>query len=516
MTPRRAPVFVIIVVVLAALVFADHNRAQPSTVDTVAAQGLMPVASHPGAVSSSFYCAGGTASGESAFDATVVVANPNAAAVTVTMTTYPAALPTDQKGTAAVAALQPQVRQVPVGARARVEVHLADIQPSPFVAALVETSDPDIAVEERVTSPLGSASSPCASSPSRTWVLPTGTTTKDARELLAVFNPFPADAVVDVTFQTNDGFRAPGDLQALPVPGGHVRIVDVSGAVPRLQQLTAFVVARAGEVVAGRLQAFDGSDPNHPAGAAVTAGAPGAAPVWFFPDGGVNDGLGETVTVVNPFDEVAQVQVEVTLDDPAKNGVVEPIPVTVQPRAYTQISMADETRVPKGVAHTIVVRSRRGPPVVAERVLSAAAPAARRGYGPMLGSPLVATRWLFADGRAVAGETAEFLVASNPSTATSVRLSVSALAQGQSLAVDGLQNVEIPPGGRIALELGLHVNRPDLPLLVDATGAAVVERGIFAAKGPGLSVALGMPLAESTSTPPRPPASTTTSISLPG
>ena len=153
-------------------------------------------------------------------------------------------------------------------------MHLADLQSSPFAAALVDTNDPNVAVEHRITGKNGFSSSPCASSPSPRWFVPTGSTTKDARELLAIFNPFAADAVVDVTFQTSDGFRSPDSLQGLPVPGGHLRVVDVSAEVPRVEQLAAFVSARSGQVVVDRLQGFDGTDPNHPAGVAATLGAP--------------------------------------------------------------------------------------------------------------------------------------------------------------------------------------------------------------------------------------------------
>ena len=211
---------------------------------------------------------------------------------------------------------------------------------------MVETNDPDIAVERRVTSASGAAtsSSPCASAPSDTWYLPTGTTTRDARELLAVFNPFPVDAVVDVTFQTSDGFRTPGELQSLPVPGGQLRVLDISALVPRIEQLAATVFSRSGRVIVDRLQSFDGTDPNHPAGLAATLGAPGPAKVWTFAEGQVGDGLNEVFTVMNPSGETATAQLEVTLDDPATNGAVDPIPVSIPARGFAQVVMRDQTR----------------------------------------------------------------------------------------------------------------------------------------------------------------------------
>lgn len=517
MTSRRFPVLIVIVVVIGALILADRSSSNSVGRDVVAGGALMPMASPADAVSSAFFCAGGAATAGAVFDSTIVVANPGATPASVLVTSYPAALAGDVDGTAAVAKLAPVTKQVSVGARARAEVSLASLQTSPFAAAVVETNDADIAVERRVTSPSGSASSsPCASAPSDTWYFPTGTTTRDARELLAVFNPFPVDAVVDVTFQTSDGFRNPGELQSLPVPGGQVRVLDISALAPRIEQLAATVSAPSGRVIVDRLQAFDGSDANHPAGVAASLGAPAPAGVWTFGEGEVGDGLNEVFTVMNPSGAAVQSQLEVKLDAPDTNGAVDPIPLTVPARGYAQVVMRDQTRIPKNVAHSVIVRSADGAGLIAERVIGAAAPAPRHGYAPALGAPLVATRWLFADGRAVAAETAEFLVVVNPSADSIAHLRFTALAGGQLLAIDGLQDVEVAPGGRLTVELGQHVNRPDLPVMVEADFPVVVERGIYAANGNGISLACGMPLSETVSIPSaRTPSATTTTQGLP-
>ncbi|MEY2449442.1 MAG: hypothetical protein QOH79_2918, partial [Acidimicrobiaceae bacterium] len=501
MNARRLPTLAMIVLAIAALVLADRAATVPVSSDTVAGDALMPVASPPGAVSSAFFCAGGAATTGALFDTTVLVANPGASAANVLLTTFPAALAGDVDGMAAVAPLKPITKEVVVPPRSRVELHLADLQASPFAAAVVETNDPDIAVERRVATAsdaprVETSSSPCASSPSDTWYFPTGTTTRDAHELLAVFNPFPVDAVIDVTFQTSDGFRNPGELQSLPVPGGQLRVLDLSALVPRIEQLAATVISRSGRVIVDRLQSFDGSDPNHPAGLAATLGAPAPAKVWTFAEGEVGEGINEVFTLMNPSEAVANVQLEIGLDNPGTNGAVDPIPVSIPARGFAQVVMRDQTRVPPNVAHSVTVRSSNDVSVVAERYIGATAPAPRHGYAPALGAPLVATRWLFVDGRAVAGQTAEFLIVVNASTDSIAHVRVSALAQGQLLEIDGLQDVEVAPGGRLTIELGQHVNRPDLPVIVEADSPVVVERGLYAAVGNGISLACGIPLEE--------------------
>jgi hypothetical protein len=513
MKPHRWPVFLVIVAALSGLVYAEQSATATSQADTVAAQGLMPVASTPHAVSSSFFCAGGTAAPNGAFDSTIVIANPNATQISTTITVYPAAAPGDAAGAAAVAALKPVSKQLVVTPRARLSMRLAALQVSPYAAALVETNDPDVAVERTIVTKQGVSASPCASAPSSNWYFPTGTTTRDAHELLAIFNPFSADAVVDVTFQTNDGFRAPDSDQGLPITAGHLRIVDVTTDVPRLDQLAAFVNARSGQVVVDRLQSFDGSDPNHPAGAAATLGAPQPAFVWTFPNGEVTDSVRESITLVNPGDEPAQTQLEVTLEDPATNGVVEPIPVDVAPRGYTQVAMRDQTRVPKGILHAVTVRSLSGPGVVAERVFSATLAAGQQGFAPAIGAPLVAKRWIFADGSVVPKKSDVSVAIFNPSPDQVARVSVNALANGQLVPIDGAQNVEVPPAGRVMLDLGQTVTSAELTVIAETTLPTAVERS-YVVNG-GISLAAGMPMSGTASVPSRVPPTTTSTTTAP-
>jgi hypothetical protein len=192
------------------------------------------------------------------------------------------------------------------------------------------------------------------------------------------------------------------------------------------------------------------------------------------------------------------------------NGTVDPISAKVPAHAYVQVVMQDQGRVPPGVGHSVTVRSRNGVPIVPERVITAADPSPRHGYAPALGSPLVGNRWLFADGRADA-TTQEWLILVNPSSDALVRFSVTALAKGTPIPIDGLQQVEIQPGGRLAVELSERIRRGDLPLVVDGEGPLVVERGIYGVGRAGMSLATGIPLSAGVSVPhPNPPTTTST------
>src|SRR4029450_11856571 len=105
-------------------------------------------------------------------------------------------------------------------------------------------------------------------------------------------------------------------------------------------------------------------------------------------------------------------------------------------------------------------------------------PAPRTGFASTLGSPVASTRWLTAVGGTGEGES-EFLVVLNPSLDSIARVSVATPAPSQVLAIDGLQDVEVQPGERLRVDLGEHVNRDLLPLIVTSTQPVVVERDIF-------------------------------------
>jgi hypothetical protein len=498
-------VLVLIAGVLVVLAVAQQDHRKDLAAPIAAGGGelraeLAPVSAPSDALMSTFYCAGASATNGDPFDGAVVIANPSGVELSAQVTIYPGALAGDQPGAQAVAALKPVTKTLVVGARARAELRLGDVRQSPFAAALVEVSGGDVVVERRTSGSRGLSVSPCASAPSSTWYLPTGVTSKDSRELLALFNPFVDIAVLDISFITNDGFRAPPDLQGFVVEGSRMAVIDVGASAGRHEQLGAIVRARSGRLVVDRLQSFDGSDPNHPAGAAATLAAPRAASVWAFAEGLVDVGIIEVYTVLNPGDQAAEVQLEVALDSPELNGVVDPIVIAVPPRAYAQVAMKDQTRVPAGVGHSVIVRSTNKVPVVAERVLSGGAPARRLGYGPALGSPVVASRWVFADGRTDPAF-AQWLVLNNPSADRRAHVKVTALAQGQALAVEGLQSIEVAPGSRLAVDLGQHIIRADLTLLVEGDIAVVAERALYAATGPGLSLSHGVPLVDGLSLP---------------
>ena len=67
---------------------------------------------------------------------------------------------------------------------------------------------------------------------------------------------------------------------------------------------------------------------------------------------------------------------------------------------------------------------------------------------------------------------------------------------GSASSSQGLQDLEIPAGGRRTIRLSEHVqDREVLPLVVEADAPVVVERGLYRVAGRGISLSMGIPLA---------------------
>lgn len=489
---RRLPAIAIVAALVAGVVVLGDRvdrraDAEPEAVAVDAAAALAPVAPGAGSLGSTWYCAGGTGLEGGSADHRVVVVNPGERPVDVVVTAFAGGI----VGHPAATDAEPVVQELEVAARGRTTLRLGDVLPAQFVAALVEVAEGEVAVEHVVRGEDDVDAAACATTPSAQWHLAAGATTVDARERLVLFNPFPDDAVVDITFTTPESYRAPPEYAGFVVPAQRVVAIDVGQIASRHAQVAMSVVARSGRLVVDRVQTFDGS--NGPEGLAVTTAAPSPAEVWYLPDGFRTEGLQETVTVYNPGDAQAEVDVELVVDpsdDPAIVTAVEPFQLSIPPRRYAQVALHAEDRVPPELGHSVVVRSQNGVPVVAERWIRSADPAPREGLAATMGSPIVSTRWLTAAGGTGEAES-EFLVVVNPSPDAIVRFSVATPTESQLLPVEGLQDVEVRPGQRRRIDLGEFVNRDFLPLVVTASRPLAVERGWYPAVG-GLSQSIAI------------------------
>lgn len=473
----RASVIVLILAIVATMIVLDRDVTGPSRPAFGQPEvAPMPTADPDDVLASTWYCAAGTAFEGGPANLTVVVANASEAELPGIVTWYPVDA-------------EPVEQPIDVPASGVVTLAATDAVEAEVVSAVVDVRGGSVGVEHVVSGERGASVAPCAADASPTWYFANGTTERDAQQVLALFNPFPDDAIVDISFDTDEGRDEPAALQGLPVRAGSTSLVSLHENVRRRAVTATAVVARSGRLVVDRIQSFDPQLAGGRRGLALTLGASRLAQSWTFPEGFWTDGLDERWHVFNPGDVDAHVSLELV---PTDGDPIEPVDVTVPAKGQVVLVASEIDRVPAGVGHTSSIRSLDGVPVVAERSLDAKAPAPRRGWTSSLGSPLAAARWLFPLGE-TSGNTDEYVVVHNPS-AEDVTVSITALAGGQVLAIDGLQDVELGPGGRIALRIGEHIERSPLPLLVEASADVVVERDLYRVDAPGVTAVIGIPL----------------------
>ena len=468
--PRRGPALVAIVALLAVAVVADL-AGRSSAAPHAAAHPVMPTAGPAGALSSSWYCPLATADAAGPASGTIVVANPTTRRLRGTVTLF-------------VVSGKPVSVPISVAARSRQTMREADHVQAPYVAAEVDLDGGRGVVEQVVSGSLGDSISACASMASTHWFFAEGNTSKDATYLLSLFNPFPEDAITDLSFTTDQGRAVPDAFQGLVVPARGLTVVNVGDHVRRRDEVSTTVSVRSGRVVAAKLQTYSGGGHK---GIALVPAAPQLGTTWYFPDCFFSEGMAERFHVYNPGAKEATVRIDVALEQ----GAAEPFDITIPPQGRYTLTASGETRIPKGDGHAVTVSSTNGVPVVVERTLDAASPANRLGYTDVLGAQATATNWVLAAG-GTTDTFDEWVVVFNTGRRPA-HASFTALAAGEPLAIDGLQDVAIPAGQRRAFRIADHIKRPDLPLLVGSDLPVVVERGMFRLGALGMASTIGIP-----------------------
>lgn len=493
----RAWRFPAVVVVPAALIaaFVVPGVEEPATevpvttgddgaaVARPAIEDLLPTAAAPGARGSTWYCAGGTATGDDdgAAEQTVVVTNAGAEAVRGTLTVVP------DEGEATV-------EEFSVEARSREPFVVSEVLEAEWASVLIEVEGGEVAVEHQLAGPTGRAVAPCAASASAAAWFPTGATAPGSREVLAVFNPFPDEAVIRVTFETESGARTPEDLEARVVPARSLLVLDLGERVAVRTEVATSLTATTGQVVVDRIQVFDGSD-DGPLGLAASLAAPFPASRWWFPGAEISEGRTAAVVIQNP-DASATARVDVAVLPEGVSGDDLPVPFAVDVPAgrYVVVPVEQDGRVPVDTPFAVEVSTREGAEVVAELTTEVRGTDGGRGVAYELGAPVAAGRWLFPQG-SIGGARDATIEVANPGD-RSVRVTVAAITDGERRVISPLTEVEVPPRGRRTLDVeggrGFHPTSFELT----ATGPVVAGHRFLLGEGGDVATALGIPLVD--------------------
>jgi hypothetical protein len=469
-TVRRLPVLIVVAVIAAGIVAA--SRAGHEFTPAVHAAPLPaagPTVPAADAITSTWFCAEGTASIGGRADETVIVANLTRRAVTATITVQPGAN------------LPAASRQVQVEALGQRRVDVSSVLATPEPGVVVEVIGGAAVVEHELRRSSQSTVGPCARQAAPDWYFAAADTGLGTEDWLALFNPFPDDAIVDLTFLTPQGIEAPGEAQAVVVPRHSRLSFSVSTIVRDQANLALHVHTRVGRVIAEQSLYFDGS--NGPAGFATALGATTPATGWRIPTGDAQSGATATLAIANFANAGARVQVRLTLDN---NTAVPPISVTVPSMGISELNLGQ--RVAAGTGYAINVRAAAGSPVVVELLQSWSPPASVTGRATIFGATTVAKRWAFALGRVDNTGDAQ-LVAVNVS-GKPISIELLAYTAGDPNSPRSAPAQAVSPGKRAVFPLAANGVTSDQVVVLQSDGAFVAGR---LALGVSPSMTLGLP-----------------------
>jgi hypothetical protein len=476
---RRWPIAIALVVLLVVAVVignGSHDSSNASARRSADDPAAMPA---PSARSAAWYCPGPPPSTTNAKAREhVYVSNLGDAPVDVAVTVL-----RDR---------QPELRRT-MRVAARTTAEAAPQDRADRNAFIVEPFGADVAVESTNLGPDALASTPCATQPSSVWHFANGTTVRGVQQWVVLFNPFGDDAVVDMSFYTEDGLEQPGDLQALTVPRRSRIAVAVDQYVRRQRAVATTIEARAGRIVAQQSLLFT-PDSNR-SGETRSLGAVAGADEWVFPSGRVASGATRTLAISNPGELDAEADVAVASSD---DVVIEPVTVRIPRRSVATVLLGACGRlqppaciqIPPNLTYYAVVRATLDEPIVAED-LSTYTAGRFTGATASVGSRAPAKEWVFVRSR-VSGELDAGL--DILTTANSVaHASVAFVLKGKELRPADLQDIELRPGARQSIPLA---SRPELhgvdaAVVVRADRPIVAERTIVRADD--LTRELGIP-----------------------
>lgn len=454
MSPRLPFLALIALLVSGALLLSQGDA--PSGDPAASAAPVRAVAEETGGTT--WFCAGGTAAPGGFADHTVVIANAGADEAEGRLSVVPGGFdgldadtgPRPRPGDEATVVSAPV--RLRVGERVR--VRLGDLVVAPLAGAVVEMDRGTVTVDHEVRGPLGEDSAACHRRGASTWHFAWGTTTRDARHVLLLFNPYANDVAVDAVFTTESGVREPVRWQGLSVPAHSVVGVDVGADVTRREQVSTTLHVRGGQLLVDRIQVFDGALGT--TGMSLAAGTTEPGPSWAFADGRVEPGGSEQVVLYNPGPLAAEV--DVTVHDESSPA---PFGVVVRPGRYEVLALEHQNRVARATPHAITVESRNGIPVVAERVAVANG---RIAAEP--GRPQPTHAWTFT------GRAGQRYAVFNPDGDRAARVTLGVREAGTG-SLARLRGVEVGPEGRV--ELTAPDDRP-VTVLVESDRPVVAEQ----------------------------------------
>jgi hypothetical protein len=467
----RGVLVVALIAVMVAALFFDSRSGRPEPAESL----VRPAGAAPASASSSaWYCPMTYAIGSDPTAGSVVVLNPTAVTMSGSMSVF-------VPGQAAV--------DVPlnVPARTRSVYYPGQVVDAALAGVVVRFDGGGASVEHSVRSSLGEAFAPCSSQASSRWFFADGSTQAGVSLSYGLMNPFLEDAIVDVSFVTNEGNVEPDEFQGVVIPARSVVTLDVGERVRRREWVAADINVRGGRIVASSLQIGTLAGIQ---GTGLTLGAPIDDDNWYFADGTAADGVTDQLVLFNPNQAESEVEVRPLTDQ----GQVLPFQLHVPSLGRVVLDLGTDDRMPRSDPNApfgnsgfgLSVRTVNGVRIVAQQTASAFVPAVNMGAFTHVGTNALANRWIVANS-ATKGPADTWVYIVNPG-ALPARVKVTGVGLGgETLPSEGV----IEPGRRLLVHVDeFAADNTEPGLVVESDQPVVTGRRLQQVPGVGFSSAL--------------------------
>ena len=347
--------------------------------------------------------------------------------------------------------------------------------------ALVRSTDPVV----------GEAAARCADRASSHWYFAAGASTLGVDQRLLIYNPFPDEAVVRVSFLTESGVETKGNLADVPVPSKRTTEIRINEFIRLERTLAVRIDTKRGRVTAWRLL-YDNPD-GGPTGVQMSLGAAAPAETWFFPDGAVGEGVDERIGMMNPTDEEATVTISL---HGAGGKIVQPeelVAVVLPAGTARQIVLNDvlgnaEKKI-GGVS--AIVQSTNGVKIVAERSIRYKTTDIS-GSAAEIGATAPAVSWFLP--AATLNPSTDTVVVMNPGGATAT-IDLELLFENKApVSPADLQGRTLEPGGRLKIGIGEWTQLETAFVRLTSTAPVVAERFSYSEVPDDIGSIIGFPL----------------------
>ena len=339
------------------------------------------------------------------------------------------------------------------------------------------------------TGPVGGASAAqCARSASPQWYFAGGSAGLDFDERILLYNPFPDEAVVRLTFFTPQGQESKSSFEEVPVPAGKTEAVHINEAIRVRSAVSVAVEARRGRVVAWK-EVFARPE-DRPRGVQGTLGANDLATTWYFPDGAIGPGADQRLSILNPTADEAVISVTLTTSEETLTpGKL--LEISVPRRSTLALRLSDFVTKKDFSSISATVNSVNGVGVVAERTVWYSTDEVS-GVTSDTGLRQPQRRWML--GPPTMSPTTDSIILMNPG-ATSTRVSLSLLSpDGEPIEPEEFTDLELDAGGRRRISVADLTTGRAMVALVSADSPVLAERFSYSAQDSDAAAVMGMPL----------------------